>query len=133
MINKDKAREIMDDVKAALEAVATKHNLGIGHMGASYEVNGLTVRVPFNVKTSTGDVLTREFRALQAKYPTLAGKTFDVPGQGRITFTGLNWNAPKYPLEYTKAGKRWKGQIGMADVALRMGVEVKSAGFKAVA
>jgi hypothetical protein len=129
MINRSTARDIMNDVRAALESVAKKHNTTLGNINASYEMNGVRISVQFNALSDGGESLSREYQTLKRLYPVLAGETFFVMWQGKsmqVQFTGYNSNAPTYPILCNIDGAPKRAPVSLAEAAVRNGVPVKA-------
>jgi hypothetical protein len=112
-ITRAKATNISNEAVEALKAVAEKYGMTVSSQGGSIASSSVVLKFQFAGVTETGVAETPEFQALKRKYPTLAGKEFDIPGMGRVTLTGWNHRAPKYPIQYTKDGKRFKAPAHM--------------------
>ena len=112
-ISRAKATNISNEAVEALKAVAQKHGMTVNAQGGSIAASSVVLKFQFAGVTETGVAETPEFLALKRKYPTLAGKEFDIPGMGRVTLTGWNHRAPKYPVQYRKDGKNFKAHASI--------------------
>lgn len=127
MISRAVAKSMMDDAKAALEAVAAKYNTKIGFVSGSYEGTGLSIKIPFHLTDENGEAQTREFKLMKLRYPHLVGKTFDVVLTGKIQrmkFVGYNDRAPTYPIEVMQNGKRMRYPDSIVSIVTTRGTEV---------
>ena len=62
---KEQLALIHQDIRVALEAVATKHNLSQGHQRITYSDSGFSVKCEFGAKSVIGDVDPSLFDALR--------------------------------------------------------------------
>lgn len=78
MLTKDQAREIHNDIQAALAAVVQKHNLQTGRSRISYDPTSgvFKLTADFSQKSSTGDVPPQFVRDLQ-RYGRKYGLTLE--------------------------------------------------------
>lgn len=114
-MNRDLARAISQDVLAALDAVAKKHNVAFSNKGGRFSSSCLTMKIEAAVIGASGTAETQERTAfkLQAKFfqldPAWLDMTFAFGGED-YTIVGLNTKAYKSPVLATQAsnGKTYK-------------------------
>lgn len=103
-MNKDKARQIAEDIKAGLEAVAAKHGLTVTISGGRFDDGSFKPKVEFaEIGNAAADFAryAPSFGLQASDY----GKVITHGGRS-FTVTGLRLNAPKRPVLATdKNGK----------------------------
>lgn len=113
-MTRQKCQMIGQEAKAALEAVARKHNLTVIYKGGSYDDTNTTLKFLFADETTDGTAMTPEFKALRELYPEIAGYEFYIPGKGYVKPIGWNARARSYPVVYKdlSSGKTYKTTMG---------------------
>lgn len=114
MINKDKAKALRDDMKAALEAVCEKH--GVKAAGVSCTYTETEVRINCKAEDST-EIAGVEWSPEEAAFlrqahkyglaPTDLGKEVEIQGNTWI-LCGLKPQNVKYPV---LARRSWDGKL----------------------
>lgn len=114
-MNRDLARVISQDVIAALDAVAKKHNVIFADKGGRFSATSLTMKIEAAVIGASGTAETRERTAFkqQAKFFNLKPEWLDMSftfGGDDFTIVGLNTKAYKAPILAIQAsnGKTYK-------------------------
>jgi hypothetical protein len=67
MINQAKAIQIQSEIRAALEAIAKKHNLNMGSTKVNYAPDSLKVSCAFTDQAEVGDINPEYLRGLKLK------------------------------------------------------------------
>lgn len=110
-------RTIREESIVALQEVAKRHGLTVQASTKSANYTPSNVDLPFLfAKTSDdGEVITKEFEALNSLYPDYAGKKFYVPNEGYVKVTGYRVKARKRPLMIEKNGQTYVTGIDYLD------------------
>lgn len=86
------------DMIEALKPIAAKYGLEPVSNGGKYSLDRYTPNLSFVTKDESGALNTAEFAALKRRYPSIAGKSFYVPGKGYVSPIGYRPRATKYPV-----------------------------------
>lgn len=113
-ITREVARDIVDEINGAVAEIAAKHGFEMVQGRSSFSLNNIKPNFTIVTKDDEG-AITPERAALDRLHPGVYGKTYDIPRIGRITMTGYNTRAPKYPFQYTKDGKKFKHPRGLEE------------------
>ena len=96
MLNKDKARQIHEDINAALKAVADKHGLNVGGGSLRYTTTDFKFATTFALKGQTGEVevdpklvMNHKRFAFYVGLGDKLGKTFNDTRLGEVTYVGM--------------------------------------------
>ena len=119
-MDRELARQLGEEVEAALQSVAAKHGMTVTCTGGTFETTGLfKPRVEFR----TGDVDRQQFLRYAAMFgltPEHFGRTFVMDG---LTYqiTGLKPSAPKRPVLARRAdnGKIYVFPLDMVRALLK--------------
>jgi hypothetical protein len=95
-ITKDFCKLLNVEIAAAMAAIAEKHALTVENRGGTYDATTFTPRIKFST-TDAGATTWNRWARLFDLPDDLVGKILRYGGD-RYRITGLNPDAPKYPI-----------------------------------